>query len=199
MYIVKLLLSSHNIIDRSRMIDDNTVENHYKYDKETRLKIRYTRDHHRYGFYHETIRFFDLHLVPDSHIAALKATTVLADADMKAIDLALHAEMVAFPLNEEEIRKGELYQKIYYAILFQMRQEVLDRVEKMTSEELPDRSIESIRNMLNKYRDLNLFKDEQIEKELQEIEGSLNEKTVILKKKIQEGLDRLKELMGDMD
>jgi len=189
MYLVKLILSSSEIVESSRYIDEWTKELRLKYDKETRQKIEYVRDKYRRLAYQDAVQFHGLHLVSDDKLDEIRAVAREANTEMQAIAPDLYAKLVAVPISEETIREGELYEQIYYAILAQMSKTLLDHIKNLKSDTPSKRTRKTLSNLLDKFEELNILGDRRITEKIREIRKIVNMRTDEIKKTIMADLD----------
>jgi len=189
MYLVKLILSSSEIVESSRYIDEWTKELKLKYDKETRQKIEYIREKYRRLAYRDAVQFHGLHLVSDDKLDEIRTVAREANTEMQAIAPDLYAKLVAVPISEETIREGELYEQIYYAILAQMSKTLLDHIKNLKSDTPSKRTRKTLSNLLDKFEELNILGDRRITEKIQEIRKIVNMRTDEMKKTIMADLD----------
>ena len=189
MYLVKLILSSSEIVESSRYIDEQTKELKLKYDKETRQKIEYVREKYRRLAYRDAVQFHGLHLVSDDKLDEIRTVAREANTEMQAIAPDLYAKLVAVPISEETIREGELYEQIYYAILAQMSKTLLDHIKNLKSDTPSKRTRKTLSNLLDKFEELNILGDRRITEKIQEIRKIVNMRTDEMKKTIMADLD----------
>ena len=191
-YIVGLQMSSPNVIEHSEMIDEDTKEIKYKYPKSVRTKIERVRNKYRGEFYSRTVSFYGvMQLTNEDGLKHLREIVKEADKEMKDIKPELYAKLVAIPVDERHVEEGELYNKILYAIQYQIIRTIFNRIKGLKSDEPQDRTKESIKEMLEKLRTLNIIKDDRVDHLLDSIENMLDMKTEEIKKNMLEELEYL--------
>ncbi|MHC1625208.1 MAG: hypothetical protein ACXQS2_04350 [Methermicoccaceae archaeon] len=193
-YIVGLQMSSPNVIESSEMIDENTKEIKYKYPKSVRTKIERVRNKYRTEFYDRTVSFYGvMQLTNEEGLEELRELVKEADKEMKEIMPELYAKLVAIPVDERYVEEGELYRKILYAIQYQIIKSIYNRIKGLKSEEPQERTKESIREMLEKLRALNIIRDDRVDQLIASIEQMLDMKTEEIKKTMLEELNFLEQ------
>ena len=189
MYLVKLILSSEEIVENSKYLDEWTKELKLKYDKETRMEIGRVRGKYRGLAYQDAVRFHGLHLVSDDKLDAIRVVAREANVEMQAVAPDLYAKLVEIPLGEELIRQGELYEQIYYAILAQMSKDLLDHVKDLKSDVPSERTQKTLSKLLEKFEELNILGDNRIRDKICELRGVLFMRTGEIKETIMADLD----------
>lgn len=193
-YIVGLQMSSPNVIEESEMIDENTKEIKYKYPKSVRTKIERVRNKYRSEFYSRTVSFYGvMQLTNREGLDELRELVREADKEMREIKPELYAKLVAIPVDKKHVEEGELYDKILYAIQYQIIKSIYNRIKGLKSDEPQERTKESIREMLDRLKALNITRDVRVDQLIVSIEKMLDMKTEEIKKNILEDLEYLEE------
>jgi len=198
-YLVKVYMSYDEVVESTREIDERKREIVLKYDKETRQKINYIREKRRREAYQHTAKFFDLHFATEEALKKIKKIVEIADREMKQINPELYASLVAIPLPVAELkRRGELYEKIYYAICLQMAEAVFNHVKKLKSDVPSKRSRKKLEELLEKFEELNVIGDERINEKIQELKLLINRTTEEIKEQILEDIENLRRELQEM-
>jgi hypothetical protein len=188
-YVVKLRMSSDSVIDSSRSIDEYTREVRYRFDVEMRRKIANVRNKYRALAYRDAVDFYGLYLVSGDKVPEIREVVKAADAEMKEISPDLYASLVEIPLDDEVIKKGKLYEQIYYAILAQMSREILDHIKKLRSEEPNKRTRKTLLKLIESFENLNIIGDERISRRVEELKGIVDMRIEEIKDTIMSDLD----------
>jgi len=190
-YIVRVVMSSPERVEEARMIDDNTKEIKYAFPKSVRQKIERVRNRYKNLLYGITVNFYGLQMIDDRKVEEIRRIVSEADRELKEIDASLSARFVLVPVSEEAIERGELYAKILYAIQYQILKEVFQRVKDLKSDTPRKVTKESIRDMLERMRELNILHDESIDRLIDNVSKMLDMKTEEIKRAILEELEWL--------
>ena len=198
-YLVRMYMSYDEVVESTHDIDERKREIVLKYDKETRKKINYVREKYRREAYKHTAKFFDLHFATGDALNKIKKAVKLADKEMKKISPELYASLIALPLPVSELKKrGELYEKIYYAICLQMAEAVFNHVKKLKSDVPSKRSRRKLEELLEKFEDLNVIGDERINEKIVELKVLINSTTDEIKEQILEDIENLRQELQEM-
>jgi len=187
-YVLLFRMSSSERVAETKMIDDNTKEIVYAFPRSVRMKIERVRNKYRREFEERTVNFYGLRLADEDTIPEAKEIVKNADKELKEIDPTLSATLLKVPISEQAIEEGELYSKILYAIQYQVVHAIFNRVKDLKSDELRKNSKESIREMLDKMRRLNILRDERIDTLIDRIEKMLDMKVQEMRNQILEEL-----------
>jgi len=190
-YIVRVEMSSPERVEEARMIDDNTKEIRYAFPKSVRQKIERVRNKYKNLLYGITVNFYGLQMIDDRKVEEIRKIVSEADRELREIDASLSARYILVPVSEEAIEKGELYTKILYAIQYQICKEVFQRVKDLKSDTPRKVTKESIRDMLERMRELNILGDEKIDRLIDSISKMLDMRTEEIKRAILEELEWL--------
>ena len=190
-YIIRAEMSSPERGEEARMIDDNTKEIKYAFPKSVRQKIERVRNKYKNLLYEKTVNFYGLQMIDDRKVEEIRKIVSEADRELREIDPSLSARYILVPVSEEAIEKGELYTKILYAIQYQICKEVFQRVKDLKSDTPRKVTKESIRDMLERMRELNILGDERIDRLIDGISRMLDMRTEEIKKAILEELEWL--------
>lgn len=197
LYVATVRMSVANRVEYERTIDDMTKEIKLAFPKYIRDKIEAVRRKYKNQLYDNTVNFYGLHLVDDEMKQRVKEIVEEADRELKEIDASLSAKVVFIPISEKEVEEAELYNKILYAIQYQILKEVHQRVKDLKSPTLRGTSRKAIKEMLEDMRKLNIINDDRIDLLIRKIEQMLTMKTEEIKKTIMEELEYIeKELMA---
>lgn len=198
-YVVRMEMPTPEKTEYSRMIDDNTKEIKYYYPKDTRLQIERIRNKYKEQFHRMTLNFYGLQLVKESKVDEVRKLVDEANRELAEIDASLRARFTALPIESRAIEEGEMYTKMVYAIQYQVAREVFNRIKDIKSETPRRRTVRSVREMLEKLREINVVNDPDIDRWIDRITSMLNMKTEEIRKALLEELEYLeKELEMDI-
>lgn len=194
-YVVRVEMSSPYKVEELDHPDEDTVVMKYFFNAETRRKIIGIRNRYKSKIYDNTVSFYGLQLVDDELLPKIKEIVKEADEELKKIHDGLGARMILLPISREEVEKGELYEKILYAIQYQIAKTVFERVKDLKSGLLQPKTRTSIKEMLKQMRELNILKDEKVDRMIEEIESMLYLSTNEIKSKMMEQLEYIEKLL----
>jgi len=182
-YIVQALMSSPNRQTGVRELDDRRIEVNYRFDKETRKKIAAIRSKYKAPIYMHSLRFFSLFICKEEVTGKIKEAIEQADRELKAIDSVLEARVQFIPLDEVEVRKGELYGQIINCIKYQIYKSLFDRIEEILQRErkstrLNPRTKRSLLRLLDEMRAVNVLEDRDIYNKIDELKRKIEENAV---------------------
>lgn len=199
MYLVKVYMSYDESVESAKELDERRKEITFRYDRETRLKIAYVREKRKREAYQHTVRFFDLHFATEEGLQKIEKIVEIADKEMKQIDKNLYAKMITIPLSIEELKnRGELYEKIYYAICLQMAEAVFNHVKKLKSDVPSKRSKRKLEELLKKFEEINVLGDIRINEKIQELRVLINKTTDEIREQIIEDIEMLRSELQEM-
>ena len=199
MYLVEVYMSYDEAVEKTKEIDEKRRELTLRYSKETRRRIAYIREKYRNEAYSHTVRFYSLHFATEDAVKEIQNIIAEADRKMKAIKPHLYASAVVIPLPLDKIKaKGELYEKIYYAICLQMAEAVFRHVNKLKSDMPTKRSRKNLEKLLRKFKELNVIRDERIDKKIDELSKLVTESTHKIKEQILDDIENLRKELQDM-
>ena len=194
-YVVRVEMSSPYKVEELDHPDEDTVVMKYFFNAETRRKIIGIRNRYKSKIYDNTVSFYGLQLINDEMLPKIKEIVKEADEELKKIHDGLGARMILLPISREEVEKGELYEKILYAIQYQIAKAVFERVKDLKSGLLQPKTRTSIKEMLKQMRELNILKDEKVDRMIEEIESMLYLSTNEIKSKMMEQLEYIEKLL----
>jgi len=194
-YVVRVEMSSPYKVEELDHLDEDTVVMKYFFNAETRRKIIGIRNRYKSKIYDNTVSFYGLQLINDEMLPKIKEIVKEADEELKKIHDGLGARMILLPISREEVEKGELYEKILYAIQYQIAKTVFERVKDLKSGLLQPKTRTSIKEMLKQMRELNILKDEKVDRMIEEIESMLYLSTNEIKSKMMEQLEYIEKLL----
>jgi len=194
-YIIQVEMSSPYRIAESEQIDDDTLKIKYFYPKDVRQKIERIRGRYKRQIYANTVHFYGLLLVNDELLDKVRKIVDQANAELKEVDGSLSARMITIPISREAMQ-GELYEKVYYAIMYQIAKSIHDRLKDIKSNVLKPESRASIKQMLKKLRELNIINDQRIDEMIASIESKLNMTVQELRNEILEQLEYIEKLLS---
>lgn len=170
--IVKLSMASQNKIDDTKVIDEYTQETTFRYNQETRRAIGKVRMRYHTALYGGTLDFYGLRITREESIPEKRQLMAACVRDLKEIDRALDADLVVIPLESDSMRKGEMYSRIVDAIVYQIGNEVTERIKKALEKgtTLPKVTKDALLKMLREVREINVIEDPDIERKIAEIE-----------------------------
>lgn len=198
-YLVRVCMSYDEIVESTREIDERTKEIRLKYDKKTREKINYIREKRRREAYMHTVKFYSLHFANEDGLKKIRKVIEQADKEMKQINPELYASLIVIPISLDEIKKrGELYEKIYYAICLQMAEAVFNHVKKLKSAVPSKRSRKKLEELLEKFEELNVIGDKRINEKIEELKLLVNKSTEEIKEQILEDIENLRKELQEM-
>lgn len=195
LYVVVVEMSSPFRVAETEHPDEDTVILKYKFPLEVRKQIISVRNRYRRQLDANTVTFYGLRLANEELLRKVREIVREADAELKKIDPSLSARLYALPVSRRDIEKGELYQKIVYAIQYRIAKEVFDRVKDLKSGFLKPETRRSIREMLNELRKLNIVQDPDIDGLIRAIEDMLTLTTNEIREKLKEQLEYIVELL----
>lgn len=170
--IVKLMMSSQNKIVGTLVLDEYRQETTFKYDQETRRKIGKVRMRYHTALYGGTLDFYGLRITRSEAIP--EKLQIMRDclSDLAEIDRGLTADLVVIPLESDSMVKGEMYSRIVDAIVYQIGNEVTDRIQKALEKGtmLPKVTKDALLKMLKGVREINVIDDPDVEKKIADIE-----------------------------
>ena len=194
-YVVRVEMSSPYKVEELDHPDEDTVVMKYFFNAETRRKIIGIRNRYKSKIYDNTVSFYGLQLINDEMLPKIKEIVKEADEELKKIHDGLGARMILLPISREEVEKGEMYEKILYAIQYQIAKAVFERVKDLKSGLLQPKTRTSIKEMLKQMRELNILKDEKVDRMIEEIESMLYLSTNEIKSKMMEQLEYIEKLL----
>jgi len=194
-YVIRVEMSSPYKVEELDHPDEDTVVMKYFFNAETRRKIIGIRNRYKSKIYDNTVSFYGLQLINDEMLPKIKEIVKEADEELKKIHDGLGARMILLPISREEGEKGELYEKILYAIQYQIAKAVFERVKDLKSGLLQPKTRTSIKEMLKQMRELNILKDEKVDRMIEEIESMLYLSTNEIKSKMMEQLEYIEKLL----
>ena len=199
MYLVEVQMSYDDVVEKSKDIDEKHRELTLRYAKKVRKRISYIREKYRREAYSHTVRFYSLHFATEEGVKKITGVIREADRQMKSINQNLYASVLVIPLSLNEIQKrGELYEKIYYAICLQMAEAVFKQVDKLKSDVPTQRTRNNIDKLLRKFKELNVIGDSRINEKIEELEKIVNQSTDKIKEQILSDIEKLREELQDM-
>ena len=194
-YVIRVEMSSPYKVEELDHPDEDTVVMKYFFKAETRKKITSIRNRYKSKIYDNTVSFYGLQLVDDELLPKIKEIVKEADEELKKIHDGLGARMILLPISREEVEKGEMYEKILYAIQYQIAKAVFERVKDLKSGLLQPKTRTSIKEMLKQMRELNILKDEKVDRMIDKIENMLYLSTNEIKSKMMEQLEYIEKLL----
>jgi len=194
-YVVRVEMSSPYKVEELDHPDEDTVVMKYFFNAETRRKIIGIRNRYKSKIYDNTVSFYGLQLINDEMLPRIREIVKEADEELKKIHDGLGARMILLPISREEVEKGELYEKILYAIQYQIAKAVFERVKDLKSGLLQPKTRTSIKEMLKQMRELNILKDEKVDRMIDEIESMLYLSTSEIKSRMMEQLEYIEKLL----
>ncbi|RLI20476.1 hypothetical protein DRO54_06220 [Candidatus Bathyarchaeota archaeon] len=194
-YIVRVEMSSPYRVAETEHPDEDTVVLKYYFPAETRKKIMAVRNKYKYKIYKNTVSFYGLQLADEELVPKIREIVEEADSEMRAIHESLGVRMILIPISREAVEQGELYQKILYAIQYQIAKAVFERIKDIKSARLQPKTRMSIKEMLENMKKLNILKDEKIDRMIDDIKHMLDLTTKDLREKIFEQLDYINRLL----
>ena len=194
-YVIRVEMSSPYKVEELDHPDEDTVVMKYFFNAETRRKIIGIRNRYKSRIYENTVSFYGLQLINDEMLPKIKEIVKEADEELKKIHDGLGARMILLPISREEVEKGEMYEKILYAIQYQIAKAVFERVKDLKSGLLQPKTRTSIKEMLKQMRDLNILKDEKVDRMIDKIESMLYLSTNEIKSKMMEQLEYIEKLL----
>jgi len=145
------------------------------------------------------VRFYSLHFATEDGVKKIQKIITEADQKMKEINPSLYADVLVIPLSLDEIKKkGELYEKIYYAICLQMAEAIFKHVQKLKSNVPSKRSQRKLMELLEKFSELNVIGDKRIDEKINELNKIITESTDKIKEQILNDIEYLRQELQDM-
>ncbi len=180
LYICEVVMSSGNFIEDSEDLDEFRRETTYTFDKETRQKIQKTRQRYKGPLYASTVAFHKLHICGEDQMTPIAANIQKADAELKQISDQLEASVTFWPLQTDEIVKGELYQAVVGAIKYRVFKDVFERLSEILERDkgLPARSKAALLAMCSQLEKLNLVNDGDITRHISEIRSRIESESI---------------------
>lgn len=195
LYVVIAQMSSPYRVAETQHPDEDTVMIRYKYPAEVRKQIRNTRDLYKRRIEANTVSFYGLRIANEELLEKVREIVTEADKELKKIDPGLSARLIAIPISGEAIKRGEIYQKLIYAIQYQIIKKVHDRIKDIKSGILKPETRKSVKEMLEDLRKLNILNDPEIDRTIDSIESMLTLTTNELREKIMDQLKYIEELL----
>jgi len=170
--IVKLSMASQNKIDETKVLDEYRQETTFRYSQETRRSIGKVRMRYHTALYGGTLDFYGLRITRSEAIPEKMQLMEACRKDLQEIDRSLSADLLVIPLESDSMRKGEMYSRIVDAIVYQIGNEVTERIQKALEKgtTLPKVTKDALLKMLKEVREINVIEDPDIEKKIAEIE-----------------------------
>ncbi|HDN73571.1 MAG TPA: hypothetical protein ENG16_00930 [Archaeoglobus sp.] len=119
-----------------------------------------------------------------------------ANEELKKVDSQLSARLIKVPVGREALQEGELYEKIRYVIMYHIVKAIHDRIKGIKSGVLKKRSKESIKQLLNRLKELNILRDKEIDVLIESIEFKLNMTVKQLREEIIEQLEYIEKILS---
>lgn len=163
-YIARFEMSSPNQTAENREIDDMHKEITLQFPKEIRDRIASVRNKYRALILKECVHFHGLQVVGAENRQKVSGYVEQADADLRAIDPQLHAQIVLIPVSVDAEGKGALYTAIQDAIKGQVYSVLLDRLKELAKKDnVPMRSRNALLDLCDRMKAWNVLGDPNIE------------------------------------
>ena len=125
LFLVKPCITSENRQKGIEEEDEYTIKIYYKFDRKTRDKIRKIRQNTRYIVLDRLVKFEEgIYIGTDEHIKRIMPAIRKADEELKKIHPSLGASLKLFPLDENKIKKGQIYQEFVFALYQKIMEEL---------------------------------------------------------------------------
>lgn len=108
------------------------------------------------------------------------------------------ATVKSLPLNDEQIRRGEYYAAVAYAIYTTIIEHVLRRISKIQKKKLGDSEKERILDMLDRIQSLNFLDDEMVNRRIEELKRQIHGNIEWLKDMLTRELEELEKRRSSM-
>jgi hypothetical protein len=179
-YVVEVEMSSPNKGSSSEEINDFTLETTFQFDKKTRQKIAATRMKYKAPIYQNTLKFFTIYICREDQVQEIMDSISEADKAMKEIHETLHASGQMWPLDLDEVKRGELYGKIIDRIKLQVFKTVFERLTEVVERDkaMTKQVKDSLVRMIHNLHAINVLNDQEITKQLNEIEAKIESETL---------------------
>lgn len=197
-FVVRVEMPTSERTEYTKMIDEDTKEIKYAFSKTKRLKIERIRNKYKGMLHNITLNFYGLQLINKDKIDEIKKIVEEANKEFAEIDSSLIAKFITLPVSNEAIEKGELYSKIVYAIQYQIAKEVFNRIKDLKSDTPREVTKESIREMLESMKGINIVNDRRIDQWIDQITKMLDRRTEEIRKNIMEELEYLEEMLASV-
>ena len=179
-YIVRTSISS-SLLGTVTWIDSNSFLTKLKYPKKQRKKISSIRNKIRYPLNKNSVMFYGLRLTNKRE--PIEKIIDKIDRELKKqVDKTLSARVTMIPLDERQIRRGELEVKLCYAVTYKIVSEMGKRIITLKSENFSKRSKNAINTILDECSELNFLNNPGITKEIKNLRDLLHQPV----KKVQE-------------
>lgn len=182
LYVVTKFVSSPNQLANSIEIDEYNKNLTFRFDKKTRQAISRIRMRFMSPIYQNTLEFHKLHICNEEQAKFIESKFREADAEMKKIHESLVAQVQFFPLDMDEMRRGGLYRGVVNAVKCRVYKDTFDKMENFLSnrkDKLPKKSKVAMMRMVDNLRAINIIDDEEIDKQLDDIERQINDESII--------------------
>jgi hypothetical protein len=174
--------------------DDNTYIKYLAYPLEVRNMIMSLRGRAKRRLNRYSVLFYGLRITNEPEI--IEKSIQETDVELKEIDKTLAAKVIMIPLDEEQIKQGELVEKLCYALIYKAVTDLAVRVVRLKSDEFSDRSLQSLNAVLDDCENLNFLDNKNISQELNNLRN-------MLKKPVKEVIEilvmKIKEVTKKMD
>lgn len=198
MLLVKTFMSFDEQVEERKDIDEYRRELKFRFDKETRKKISYIRDKYKRLIYNLCVEFYGLHFTTPTNLKKINELIKEADKEMKKINPELYAHLIVIPLSIDEIKKGKLYEQIYYTILYHCAKAILDHILKIKSEIPTKRTVKNLEKLLEHFKNLNVLNDSKINDKIEEFRTLIHLTRDEIKSRIMEELNYIEEELNKL-
>lgn len=170
-YIVKTSISS-SLLGTVTWIDSNSFLTKLHYPLKKRKKIISIRNKIKYPFNKNSVMFYGLRLTNKPE--PIEKIINVINRELKTqVDKTLSARVTMIPLDERQIKRGELEVKLCYAVIYKIVSEIGKRIITLKSENFSERSKNSINTILDECSELNFLNNPGITKEIKNLRDLL--------------------------
>lgn len=192
-YIVRTHMSSPNAGEIVWTTPNQYIKNLY-HKPPIRQKITSIRGEAQRPINRNSFLFYGLRVTDKKQI--IEDAIKKADKDLKGVNPSLSAKVVMIRLEEEQLEKGELVQKLCWALIYKAVYEMAVKIVDLKSEFFQERSLKSLNDILDDCHNLNFLGSSEVEKELNNLRELLNKPVKVVKDAM---LVQMKQLAKDLD